>query len=196
MSGAKKHGMIVSIERQIAFFAGEDVCRNVMEGSDGITEKTDNKKIALFVKKAMERLDAVVDEEAKFKIMQNCGYECAKINKRALERFVARRRKFGTLDEFLEAEHKKPSVGTRLERQGNTVFQFYTPQLYTKPVRCYCGLLNGLPANETVSLTYCHCSKGFVEKVWEAIMGRPVKVDLLQSVVHGDKECKFAIHLA
>ena len=187
--------MIKSIERQIVQFTGEDVCRRVMEGSDGITEKTDRKKIALFVKAAMEKLDAAVDEETRYKIMENCGYECVKINKRALDRFVARRRKFGTLGEFLEAEHRKPSVGTRLERQGNIVYQFYTPQSYTRPVRCYCGMLSGLPADETVSLTYCHCSKGFVEKVWEAVVGRPVKVDLLQSVVHGDKECKFAIHL-
>jgi len=86
-------------------------------------------------------------------------------------------------------------VGTRLERQGNIVYQFYTPQSYTRPVRCYCGLLRGLPDDETVSLTYCHCSKGFVERVWEAVVGRHVKVELLQSVVHRDKECKFAIHL-
>ena len=74
MSESKKHGMITSIERQITLFAGEDVCRKVMEGSDGITEKTDRKKIALFVKKAMQRLDTVVDEETRFRIMENCGY--------------------------------------------------------------------------------------------------------------------------
>ncbi len=108
--------MIESIERQIAFFAGEEVCKNVMEGSDKITEKTDKKKIALFMKTAMERLDAAVDEETRVKNMENCGYECAKINKRQLDKFVNRRKKYGTLDEFLEAEHKKPSVGTRLER--------------------------------------------------------------------------------
>jgi len=195
MSESKKHGMIESIERQIDLFAGEDVRRKVMKGSEKITEKTDKKKITMFVKAAMEKLDASVDEETRVKIMMNCGYACAKVNQRAVNRFVARRNKFKTLEEFLDAEQKKPSKGTRLERQGGMVYQFYTPQSYMRPVRCYCGLLRGLPTNEKVSLTYCYCSKGFVEKVWEAILGKPVKVDLLQSVVSGAKECKFAIHL-
>jgi predicted hydrocarbon binding protein len=195
MSESKKHGMIESIEHCIDLLAGETVRKTVMEGSDKITEKTDKKKIAMFVKTAMERLDATVNEETRFRIMENCGYVCAKINRRAVERFVARRKKFDTLDEFLEAEQRKPATGTRLERHGEIVYQFYTPQSYTRPVRCYCGLLSGLPADEKVSLTYCYCSKGFVEKVWEAILGKPVKVDLLQSVVSGAQECKFAIYL-
>jgi predicted hydrocarbon binding protein len=56
-------------------------------------------------------------------------------------------------------------------------------------------LLRDLPNEETVSKTYCNCARGFVEKFWENVLGKPVKVDLLQSVVSGDKECKFAIHL-
>jgi len=195
MCESKKHGMIESLEHCIDMFSGEAVRKSVMEGSEKITEKTDKKKIAIFVKKAMERLDATVDEETRFKIMVNCGYACAKVNRRAVDRFVARRNKFETLDEFLDAEQKKPSIGTRLERHGEIVYQFYTPQSYRRPVRCYCGLLRGLPVDEKVSLTYCYCSKGFVEKVWEAILGKPVKVDLLQSVVSGAKECKFVIHL-
>jgi hypothetical protein len=195
MSESKKHGMIKSIEHCIDLFSGEAIRKSVMEGSNKITEKTDRKKIALFVEKAMERLDATVDEETRFKIMENCGYACAEVNRKSVERFAARRRKFKTLDEFLEAEQRKPSIGTRLERHGDIVYQFYTPQSFTRPVRCYCGLLGGLPADEKVSLTYCHCSKGFVEKVWEAILGKPVKVELLQSVISGAKECKFVVHL-
>jgi len=57
-------------------------------------------------------------------------------------------------------------------------------------MRCYCGLFRELPTEET-----CNCSKGFVEKYWEAVLQKPVKVDLLQSAISGAKECKFAIHL-
>jgi predicted hydrocarbon binding protein len=62
-------------------------------------------------------------------------------------------------------------------------------------MRCYCGLLRALPEGETVSKTYCNCSKGFVEKYWEAVLQKPVKVDVLQSAVSGASECKFAIHI-
>jgi hypothetical protein len=47
----------------------------------------------------------------------------------------------------------------------------------------------------SVSLTYCHCSKAFVQRLWESVLEQPVNVELLQSVVSGDPECKFAVHL-
>ena len=196
MGGKNRLNHVRFLESQISSFAGEPVRRNVMEGSDELTEKTSKEDVAAFVEAAMERLDVSIDEETRTKIMENCGYKCAEVNRSVIDEFVARRKKFGTLDEFLEAEQRNPSAVERVERRGNIVYQFYTPQSLTKPVMCYCDLLEGLPSNETVSLTYCQCSKGFIQKKWEAVMGKPAKVDLLQSVVHGDKECKFAIHLS
>lgn len=41
----------------------------------------------------------------------------------------------------------------------------------------------------------CHCSGGFHKKPWEIIFERPLKVDVLESVLRGDKRCRFVIHL-
>jgi hypothetical protein len=187
--------MLQQIEGCIEQFAGKAAAQRVMEGSEQITEETDKKKTALWVKQAMERLDAAVDEKTRVRIMQSCGYNCAKKNRRVIERAVARRRKFGSGEEFLVAELQKPMKGTRLEREGDVLYQFYTPRAFTRPMRCYCGLFRELPEEETTSITYCNCAKGFVEKCWEAVLGRPVEVDVLQSAISGAKECKFAIHL-
>jgi hypothetical protein len=117
------------------------------------------------------------------------------LNRRVIERAKARRKKYMSIDEFLEAEQQSPMRGTKLLREGNVLYQSYTPSSYAKSLRCYCGLLRGLPADETISRTYCHCSKGFVNKFWEGVLEKPVKVDLIQSAVSGASECKFAIHL-
>jgi hypothetical protein len=175
--------------------AGKSVAAKVMEGSEQITEKTDKKKIAQWVKGAMERLDASVDEKTRVQAMQNCGYNCAKKNHKVIERAMGRRKKYTSTDDFLAAEQQNPMKGTKLAREGNMLYQSYTPQSFTRPMRCYCGLFKGLPTEDTVSLTYCNCSKGFVEKYWEAVLQKPVKVDLLQSAISGANECKFAIHL-
>jgi hypothetical protein len=128
--------------------------------------------------------------------MQNCGYNCAKKNHKVIERAVARRKKYSSVDDFLEAEQRNPMKGTKLAREGNIIYQSYTPQTFTRPMRCYCSLFREFPIEDTVSLTYCNCSKGFVEKYWEAVLQKPVKVDLLlQSAISGAKECMFAIHL-
>ncbi len=190
-----KHGMLQQIEGCIERFAGKDLALKIMAGSENITEKTDKKKTTSFMKDAMQRLDATVDEKTRIQIMQECGYNCAKKNHKMIERAIARRKKFGSIDEFLDAEQKKPMKGTKLVREGNILYQFYVPQTFTRPMRCYCGLFRELPNEETVSITYCNCSKGFVEKYWEEVLQRPVKVDILHSAISGSKDCKFAVHL-
>jgi predicted hydrocarbon binding protein len=192
MGKTEKHGAIRALEEIIDCFAGETIRKEVMEGSDEMTEQMDgSKEIADWVKGAMDRLDELVDEEIKIRIMENCGYKCSEMNSEAVEEAKARRKKYKSLDEFLEAEQRNPMKGTKLVRKGDILYQFYTPK--SLGMRCYCSLVNA--SDEKMSLTYCHCSKGFVKKLWEAIIERPVKVELIQSVVSGADECKFAVHL-
>ncbi|MGD6933661.1 MAG: DUF6144 family protein [Candidatus Bathyarchaeia archaeon] len=188
-----KYKMLIPIEKNIEHYAGEEICQKVMAGSEEITEKTDKKKMALWTKDAMDRLDAAVDEEKRIKIMNQCGSNCAEINKRVLQKAVDRRKKFRTFEEFLKAEIEKPQKGTRFEQEGKKLIHIYTPQAFTHPMRCYCDLIRALPSNVNMSETYCHCSEGFIKKYWETITGKPVNVKLLESAVSGSSECKFAV---
>lgn len=188
--------MIKELGRTIEHIAGKAVSEKVMQGYERISKSSPKDNIALWVKDTMSRLDSTVDEETRIHIMEKCGRNCASINKRVIESAKNRRKKFKDLDTFLEAEQRKPMKGTRLHQEGNILYQYYTPHAFTQPMRCYCSLLRGLPKDTSVSLTYCHCSKAFVQTLWESVLEKPVKVELLQSVVSGDSECKFAIHLS
>jgi hypothetical protein len=192
---AREHGMIETIRASIGRFAGEAVGKKIIEGCGKITDKSSKKEFAEWAKCAMEKLDELVDEETRFKIMESCGCNCIEVNKRVVEKAKARRRKHRSIDEFLEAEQKNPMRGTRLVREGKVLYQYYTPKSFTRPLRCYCGVMRGLSPNETVSLTYCHCSKGFVQKLWESVLERSLGVEVLQSAISGAEECKFAIHI-
>ena len=187
----KKHGMLIDMEKTIERFVGGEVMKKVMEGSDSIFGKTDAKKKARWMQGAIERLDKLVYEETRFKIMENCGFNCAKMNKGAIEEVVARRKKFKTVDDFIEAEQKTSKKGTRLAREGNVLYQYYIPQSYW--VRCYCEMVAA--AEGEVSPTYCHCSKGFVKTLWETVLEKPVNVEFVQSAISGANECKFAVHI-
>ena len=191
----KVAGQINEIGRNIEDTAGYDVRVKVMEGSEGIVNSSNPGKVAGWVKGAMDRLDALTDGATSQQIMLNCGYNCILVNKRPMENVQARRQKFPTEEAFLEAEVDKPPKGMKFEREGDRLFQFYTPRSYGSGMRCYCSLLRGLPQDQTASLTYCQCSRGFVQKYWEGILGRPVVVDLLESAISGAEECKFVIQL-
>jgi hypothetical protein len=190
-----KHKMLIPIEKNIEKYVGEKISKRVMEGREDITEKTDKKKAALWTKTAIDRLDAMVDENTRIQIMNACGLNCAEINKRVIQKAVERRSKFKTIEEFLKAEQQKPQKGTKIQREGNQLFHIYTPQAFTHPMRCYCGLARDLPKDVTLSKTYCHCAEGFVKKYWETVLQKPVKVALLESALSGVSECKFAVQL-
>lgn len=46
-----------------------------------------------------------------------------------------------------------------------------------------------------LSETYCYCGGGFYTSLWEGIVGKPVDIELKQSLLKGDKVCSFKIHL-
>jgi len=190
-----KYKMLIPIEKNIEKYAGKDVCDKIMQGSEEITEKTDKKKMALWTKDAMFRLDNNANEKTRIQIMNNCGSNCAEINKRVIQKAVERRKKYGSIEEFLRAEQEKPQKGTKIQIEGDQLFHIYTPQTFTHPMRCYCGLIRALPRDVTMSKTYCHCSEGFIKKYWEAITGKPVIVTLIESSISGSSECKFAVKL-
>jgi hypothetical protein len=178
----------------ISEYSGEEISNKVMEGSSGIA-KASKDEVYEWIQGAIERFDNLVDENTRIKIMEQCGYNCAKMNENHIERMKKKREKFASLDEFIETEIRNPSKIQRIERAGDQIFQIYSPKNYGKGWRCFCSLWQNLPDDEQTSRTWCHCSKAFLEKTWEMYAGKAVKVELVKSSISGGKECKFEIFL-
>lgn len=191
----KMEGQIYEIGGTIEHLAGQEVFSGVMEGSEQVTASSNPEKVALWVKDAMDRLDALTDKALREEIMLACGYDCILVNKRPLDAAKARCRKYPTEQAFMEAEIQKPPRGFRFERDGDILVQYYTPRSFGSGMRCFCGLMKGLPEGITASKTYCQCSLGFVQKYWEGILGRSVAVEIKETAISGADECKFLIHL-
>lgn len=47
-----------------------------------------------------------------------------------------------------------------------------------------------------MSASYCWCSVGYVQEIHERVFGRPVNVELVESVLRGNPRCRFRITLA
>jgi predicted hydrocarbon binding protein len=54
--------------------------------------------------------------------------------------------------------------------------------------------VNKLPKGK-LSGTYCNCSRGWAKALFEGALRRPVEVIKEQSIISGDKQCKFRIIL-
>ncbi len=61
---------------------------------------------------------------------------------------------------------------------------------------CHCPRIREvLKSDGGLDPVYCYCGAGFYKLIWEEILGRPVHVEVLESVLQGDEVCKVAIHL-
>lgn len=171
-------------------YAGEKVKKEVMKGSEMITADSTAREIAEWLKGAMERLDALVDEEARIRIMEPLGYHCADggYPRRWIDEAIEERKKYKNEDEFIEAKAEEWGFVREGDVLYNTIFTA------TPDVRCVC-MGKGLPAEEKMSRTYCFCSRGLAKRYWEEVLGRPVKVELIHSAISGAGKCTFAIYL-
>ncbi len=123
--------MIREFGVQVERCASAQVRERVMAGADQLTARSKPEQTALWMKEAVARLDGAVDEPTRRCIMAACGANCSQVNQRVIDRARARRLKYPTEEGFLSAEERKPSAGTRLEREGAVLYQTYTPQAFS-----------------------------------------------------------------
>ncbi|MCK5390280.1 MAG: hypothetical protein KAJ36_07305 [Candidatus Thorarchaeota archaeon] len=94
------------------------------------------------------------------------------------------------------------------ERRGNTIYHTKIPfmvqdYLDEKDERmkryyaCHCAWARESILNDDVDVSdsFCHCSGGFTKMPWEAALDQQLEYDMMKSVLKGDDECSFLIHL-
>lgn len=135
------------------------------------------------IREMMAMLDRETDAATRKAIMEACGEGCT--GKSVIEK--ARRLQAGAqnLDELLVRLNEAHIGGGHLQRQGNAIHATYD--------RCYCGSVS--KSKVPLSATYCGCSCGWYRRLFEALLNQPVEVELLGSIIQGDENCQFLIHL-
>jgi hypothetical protein len=146
-----------------------------------------------WVKRFMEVIEQNLDEKTRGKLMEANGKACyiayaGEGQKRAtpisFERFV----------DWIAKKGKDQGYSV----VGNDVFSEYTSSAETgKPSPeniCLCPMVEAQAAGK-IPAFYCLCSIGYVREMHEQMLGRPVEVQLVDSVLRGGKRCKFKINL-
>ena len=145
-----------------------------------------------WLEKFMKVLDSNLDEKTKKLIMEENGKACAVSYLKSIGRENVPPTPF---NDFLERALK--SNDGSYEVDGNTLYTTYMYNYQGKVAKeniCLCPFVESKP--EGLSHTYCHCSVGYIKENYSRRFGQPVKVELLTSVLRGDKRCKFKIELA
>ncbi len=140
----------------------------------------------------MAQLDTQLDEATRNRIMENCGRACYS---------GGHGQRSGTppsaqdVEKFLEGMKKYLGAGSVQQEGNQTVVLFrYTanPQgLKTADGYCLCPIFEDAPKD--ISPTFCNCSIGYVREIFERGTGKPVTVQLTNSVLRGGKTCEFTV---
>jgi len=125
------------------------------------------------------------------------------------EKFIHFTREILGLEEELIAEINSLGWGLAGRRDGNTIIATKIPKSgflvdyfneadpeEKRRLYCHCPRVReGVGLEPALPEIYCYCGAGFYQGIWEEILGEPVRVEVLESVMSGGDVCKIAIHL-
>jgi hypothetical protein len=110
-------------------------------------------------------------------------------------------------DDVVDFVKSRPDVLSG-ERRGDTIYHTKIPYMVQEYLdandkrmkryyACHCAWAREsiLSDDVEVSSEFCYCSGGFTKQSWEAALDQPLEVELVNSVLKGDMECSFIIHL-
>jgi len=154
-----------------------------------------SEKAEFWIKALMDHMDGMLDPETKIRLMKACGRSCY------LRAFGVAGDETSTqedLERYLKALEQNGYV---LTRSGDTVsFTFSWGRDHQNPwgliIRdgyCMCPLVESGPPG--LSPTFCYCSTGYVAETFRRITGKPVEVDLVETLKTGGKDCVFRIRI-
>ncbi len=99
-----------------------------------------------------------------------------------------------------------PEIGGGV-RRGNTIYCTKVPYMAIEYLcekdrtlrryhYCHCPLAReSIVQGRKMSRNLCYCSAGFEKAPFEAAFGKPVKIEVLKSVLWGDLVCRFALKI-
>ncbi|NEW82900.1 MAG: hypothetical protein GZ094_11125 [Mariniphaga sp.] len=135
-----------------------------------------------WVNDLMDTMDKVLDEETYIKLIEGCGRGC--YNRHQLKKDISIAAQ-GDLDKLLTAYKKNFEVW----KEDDTVHIRYGE----KSPGCYCPVLKNQAYN--TKGMHCNCTKATHQAIFENALGRPFKVDILESVRRGGQTCHFLVHV-
>jgi len=183
----------------------------VLRGVQPLALESDLDARFAWSKEMMARLDRLATGEQKYDIVSSCAhvFPAGQIEKLRAVYVDARSKNASALeavDAVIGFMEQDPGWGEKPTREGKVIYSTKKPrdpqahaQATTDAERrrayCFCPIVRDR-LDQGMSTTFCYCGSGWFRRQWEGATGKPVRVEIVKSIVKGDEVCQFAIHLA
>jgi len=176
--------------------------KNIMKNEELFKLESSKDEKTQWIKDVMKELDKVADSNQKYEILSNCAHE---FSQKRIDKLREIYVKTGDIDIVLEKIHDDYLWYENPTRKGNVIYTTKIPYNLEgyknaktldekKSKYCHCSLVRD-HWDEGISPTFCNCSAGWYRQIWEGILKKPVRIEILKTLLKGDEICEFAIHL-
>lgn len=169
-------------------YASQDDIQKLMESCGQLP--TNPVKKAAYAKCLMNNLEKQFPKDIRVKVMENCGRKC--IPHTMIEK--AKRIKRSSRNPGDLADGLGKALRARLRFENDKIHVVFAGARVGMLNKCGCGMVSKTK-ERFPSSTFCNCSRGYVMEFFEKVFGKPVKVDLVESIIQGAENCKFVVHL-
>ncbi|MCX7425927.1 MAG: DUF6144 family protein [Planctomycetia bacterium] len=186
MAKARKlGGWMTRFKRCIDAETSAAVSKKVIVKPEQFDETSNYARKAQWITSAVGRLEKEVGKATAIKVMRACGAKCCgPAQRKRAKQFMEESH---SVEELLAKLNGAGIGGGRLTlKNKNTILGGYD--------RCYCGRVKQTKEPFPTD-TYCHCSTGWYQSLFEAAFDKPVEVTLKQSILQGADSCEFEIRL-
>jgi hypothetical protein len=130
----------------------------------------------------LDTIEAELDEPTKIRLFAGCGRGCFRRHSFKQELAAQGQGSVEKLIAALRNNFEAWQEGDRVHiRYGET------------SSGCYCPVLRGQPARPDDP--HCHCTRATHQAIFEAALGRPVRVEIVETVRRGGQTCHFIAYL-
>ena len=163
-----------------------------------------------WVRNAIDRFDRISNDEQRFEVLTACSHvfprnQAEKLRKIYLASIGAGASFLQAVDEVVAFMETDPGWRPNIIRDGHTLYVTKNPSdreaydraetdLERQQAACFCPIVRQ-HIGDGMSDTFCYCSAGFERKQWEVAIGKPVRIEIVKSLLKGHLECQFAIKL-
>lgn len=184
---------------------GAEVRHDILQGADSITPFTSFQDYTAWIQKAMDRLDALTDDETrKCLAVSHCAHVFPKERIQHLRSIYS----VGKVDDVLREMYDDDFWYEKPVRRGNVITMRknpFDPEGYASALTpaerrkayCHCPFvhpyLDEIPSQ--LSPTFCYCGAGWYRQLWEGILRQPVKIEHVETLLKGNDGCTLTIEL-
>lgn len=163
--------------------SGAGLTAGVQDQEEKYTALLNQKKfIENWLSDLLDSMEKYTDRQTCEKIVGGCGVRCFERHQFKKDIAVAGK---GDLDKLIEAYKKNFEIW----REGDKVHIRYGET----SGQCYCPAANYRQAKPDD--IHCECTRNTHRTVFEAALGRPFRVDVLESLRRGGRTCHFVVFL-